>query len=160
MADTLGDLHRSLPDVQRVQLLLVPLSIPFWIHLMFNTIQDYALKIKKAFLRGFLKMGTETFSVLLWDASFPQRLTELLSAWSAELALWQQIDHFYFRNVKSNDYRYMRNFTQVVNSDDSKERTTHFASVRASYFLELPVITHEELMKEAGFVRTLQKQAL
>jgi len=54
----------------------------------------------------------------------------------------------------------MRNFTQVVNSDDSKERTTHFASVRASYFLELPIITHRELMEEAGFVRTLQKQAL
>lgn len=49
-------------------------------------------------------------------------------------------EHFYFRNVKRSEYCYMKNFTEVVKSEDFRERSTRRASVKPCSFLELPLI--------------------
>lgn len=47
-------------------------------------------------------------------------------------------DHFNFRNLKRSTY--MKNFTEVVNSEAIRERSTQFASAQPCSFLELPLI--------------------
>lgn len=134
--------YRSLPDVQRLQLLLVSPSTPSWIHLILNNIQDYtvqALERKKSFLKGFLKMVRKNVfcSVLKCILPVVINITTLSRAGRAGLRT-PDCDHFYFRNPKRSEYCYMKNFIKVVNSEDFREKKQSFCITET---LQLPWAT-------------------
>lgn len=137
--------YRSLPDVQRVQLLLVSASIPSCIHLITNNTQDctaQALERKRSFVKGFLKTVRKR-SIF---CSLVKRILPLvinITAVSTVIRAGLRApgrDHFYFMNSKRREYCNMKNFTEVVNSEDFRESSIHFASPKSCSFLELPLI--------------------
>lgn len=134
---------QKLPNVQRVQLLLVPPSTPSWIHLILNNTQDYAVQApqrKKSFLKGFLKMVRKNVFCSLVKHILPMviNITTLSMVSKAGLRT-PDCDHFYFGNERRSEYCYAKKFPKVVNSEDFREGSTCFASVKACSFPELPL---------------------
>lgn len=137
--------YRSLPDVQRVQLLLVSASTPSCIHLITNNTQDctaQALERKRSFVKGFLKMARNRS---IFRSLVKSILPLVINITTASTVIRAGLrapghDHFYFMNSKRREYCYVKNFTEVMNSEDSRESSIHFASPKSCSFLELPLI--------------------
>lgn len=79
------------------------------------------------------------FSVLLRNTSFPWWNITTLSMVSKAGLRTPDCGHFYFGNVRRSEYCYMKKIPKVVNSEDFREGSTCFASVKACSFPELPL---------------------
>lgn len=116
-----------------------PGSIPHWT--ISEITQCRHLK-EDSFLERLSKNGEKEMfffcSLMKFILSMVINITSLLLMESRAGLRAPACDHFYFRNLKRSAY--MKNFTEAVNSEAIRERSTHFASVQPCSFLELSLI--------------------